>query len=113
MDCIFCKIVAGEIPARVLFRDEEITAFYDVNPAAPTHILVIPNQHIDSLDELTPDTVDLAGHLLLACKRAAAETGLSESGYRVVTNVGEGAGQSVQHLHLHVLGKRRMSWPPG
>ncbi|MFN8472071.1 MAG: histidine triad nucleotide-binding protein [Anaerolineae bacterium] len=113
MDCIFCKIVAGDIPAKILFRDDHITAFYDIHPAAPTHVLVIPNRHIATLNDLSEEDVDLAGRLILACKRAAVETGIADSGYRVLDNVGTGGGQHVWHVHFHVLGGRRMSWPPG
>ncbi|MFN8499336.1 MAG: histidine triad nucleotide-binding protein [Anaerolineae bacterium] len=113
MDCIFCKIAAGEAPAKILFRDDHVTAFFDLHPAAPTHVLVIPNRHIATLNDLTEEDTDLAGRLVLACKRAAEETGIAESGYRVLDNVGTGGGQHVWHVHFHVLGGRRLSWPPG
>ena len=112
MDCIFCKIAAGEAPAKILFRDDDVTAFFDIHPAAPTHVLVIPNRHIATLNDLTDDDVGLVGRLVLACKRAAFETGIADSGYRVLDNVGAGGGQHVWHVHFHVLGGRRMAWPP-
>lgn len=111
-DCIFCKIAAGDIPSKIVHRDEEIVAFHDVSPQAPTHILVIPRRHVASLDELTDGDEDLLGRLMLVCRRVAVEQGI-EGGYRVVTNIGPAAGQSVFHLHLHVLGGRTMGWPPG
>ena len=109
-DCLFCRIVAGEIPADVVYRDDDVLAFRDVNPQAPTHVLVIPRQHIASAHELHAD--DLAATLFNAI-RAVADAEHLDAGYRVVTNVGEAAGQSVPHLHLHLLGARRHAWPPG
>jgi histidine triad (HIT) family protein len=111
--CLFCKIVAKQIPARVLFEDDDLLAFHDINPAAPTHVLVIPKAHIVSLHEGKADHEALFGKLLLAARRAAEMTGVETSGYRVVANTGPDAGQSVFHLHLHVLGGRAMAWPPG
>ena len=111
MTCIFCEIAAGRAPADVVLKNEWVTAFHDINPTAPTHILVIPNAHITSLDELDDPT--LAAHLLLACREVAQAAGLSERGYRVLTNVGRGGGQHVFHLHWHVIGGRRLAWPPG
>jgi histidine triad (HIT) family protein len=110
MGCIFCRIAAGEVPAQVAFRDEAVTVFHDAGPQAPTHLLVVPNRHIGSLAEL--DDPALAGALLSACAAAARQAGLV-GGYRVVTNVGVDGGQSVGHLHFHVLGGRAMRWPPG
>jgi histidine triad (HIT) family protein len=111
--CLFCKIAAKEIPAKVLFEEHDLLAFHDINPGAPTHVLVIPKEHIGSLNEGTPEHAPLFGRLLLAAARVAKETGIAESGYRVVTNTGPNAGQSVFHLHVHVLGGRPMAWPPG
>lgn len=110
-DCLFCKIAAGSIPAKLVYQDEQLVAFRDINPVAPTHILLIPRQHIASLDD-AQDAAQL-GALLLAAGRLAREEGLAETGYRVVTNTGPNAGQSVAHLHLHLIGGRAMSWPPG
>ncbi len=110
-ECPFCAIVAGHLPATVVYRDEAVTAFQDINPIAPTHILVVPNRHIATLNDL--DDADLAGRLLLTCQRVAHAAGLAEGGYRVVNNVGSQGGQHVYHIHLHVLGGRRLTWPPG
>lgn len=112
-DCIFCRIVAGEIPSTKLHEDETTVAFADVNPQAPVHILVIPRDHVPSLADLPEAGSEVAGHLLLTAARVAREAGLEEAGYRVVTNIGSDGGQSVGHLHLHVLGGRAMGWPPG
>lgn len=113
MDCLFCRIIAGEVPADVIHQDDASIAFRDINPQAPTHILVIPREHIESLDEATQRDEAALGHLLRVAARVANQEGLSESGYRTVVNTGAGAGQSVFHLHLHVLGGRQMNWPPG
>ncbi|APR83832.1 histidine triad (HIT) protein [Minicystis rosea] len=111
--CLFCKIAAKQIPAKVLFEDDELVAFHDINPGAPTHVLVIPKEHIVSLSDGKAEHTALLGKLLLATARVAEETGIAQSGYRVVTNTGPNAGQSVFHLHLHVLGGRALAWPPG
>jgi histidine triad (HIT) family protein len=113
MDCLFCRIIAGEIPADIVHTDDRSIAFRDINPQAPTHILVVPREHIESLDEATQRDEATLGHLLRVSARVANQEGLSESGYRTVANTGAGAGQSVFHLHLHVLGGRQMNWPPG
>jgi histidine triad (HIT) family protein len=113
MDCLFCRIVAGEIPADIVYTDERSLAFRDINPQAPAHLLVIPRDHLESLDEATRNEETLLGHLLRVGARVANEQGLSESGYRTVINTGAGAGQSVFHLHLHVIGGRALAWPPG
>lgn len=112
-DCVFCRIAAGEIPARVVFADEDIVVFHDIAPRAPTHLLVIPRRHIPSLDAAAPEDAELLGRLLLAAGAAARGAGLVAGGYRVVNNCGAGAGQSVFHIHLHVLGGRPFNWPPG
>lgn len=111
-DCIFCKIIAGEIPSKKVLEDEHSFAFRDINPQAPTHILVIPRKHIASLDDASDADAPLLGHLLRVASRVARDEGLSD-GYRTAVNTGAGAGQTVFHLHLHVLGGRRLSWPPG
>jgi histidine triad (HIT) family protein len=113
MDCLFCRIVAGEVPADTIFQDERCLAFRDINPQAPVHVLVIPREHMESLDDAGQRDEALLGHLLRVAARVANEQGLSESGYRTVINTGAGAGQSVFHLHLHVLGGRSLNWPPG
>jgi histidine triad (HIT) family protein len=112
-DCIFCKIVAGEIPAAKLFEDERAVAFGDVNPQAPTHALVIPRAHVASLGDAAESDEALLGHLLLVAARVAREAGHAEGGFRTVINTGAAAGQTVFHLHVHVLGGRRLTWPPG
>ena len=113
MDCLFCKIVAGEIPADIVYESETVLAFRDINPQAPTHVLIIPRRHIATINELEESDRDTIGNLYLAAKEIAADEGLSESGYRVVMNCNRGAGQSVFHIHLHLLGGRAMTWPPG
>jgi histidine triad (HIT) family protein len=112
-DCIFCKIVAGEIPAAKVYEDERALAFSDINPQAPTHALVIPRAHIASLNEAEESDAALLGHLLLVAARVAREAGHAEGGFRTVINTGPGAGQTVFHVHVHVLGGRRLTWPPG
>ncbi|HVF49013.1 MAG TPA: histidine triad nucleotide-binding protein [Pyrinomonadaceae bacterium] len=112
-NCIFCKIVGGEIPADVVYKDERAVAFRDINPQAPVHILIIPREHLESLDDAAQSDEAPLGHLLRVAARVANEQGLSESGYRTVINTGTGAGQSVFHLHLHVIGGRTLTWPPG
>jgi histidine triad (HIT) family protein len=111
--CMFCNVANHRAPARILFEDDQIVAFHDICPQAPTHLLVIPRKHLSSLHDANPDDADLLGKLLLAAQRAAAECGIVSGGYRVVINTGRGAGQSVFHLHAHVLGGRSMHWPPG
>jgi histidine triad (HIT) family protein len=111
--CLFCQIANKEIPAKILFEDDHLIAFADIHPAAPTHALVIPRRHMVSLNEAAPEDVELLGRLLLAAQRVAREAKLSESGWRAVVNTGAHAGQSVFHVHVHVLGGRSMTWPPG
>jgi histidine triad (HIT) family protein len=111
-DCLFCRIVAHEIPSEVVHEDDAVVAFRDINPKAPTHVLVIPRQHIASAADLTVGDAELLGRLFAVVADLADREGLSR-GWRVVTNVGDDGGQSVGHLHLHLLGGRRMSWPPG
>jgi len=110
--CVFCRIVAGETPASIVHRDDEVVAFHDVTPQAPTHILVIPTRHITSAAELGDGDRELAGRLILTATRIADQAGL-QAGYRLVINTGRQAGQSVDHLHVHILGGRPMKWPPG
>lgn len=111
MSCIFCKIVKGEIPSRKVLETDDLLAFHDVSPQAPTHLLVIPKRHVEAVGELADADAALAGALLLGCRDAARKAGLSA--YRVVANTGAAAGQSVFHLHLHVIGGRPLGWPPG
>lgn len=110
---IFARILAGEIPADFVYQDELVVAFRDVSPQAPFHVLVIPRQPLASVADAGQEDTALLGHLLRVAAKVAADAGLAERGYRVVTNVGKDGGQSVAHLHLHVLGGRAMSWPPG
>lgn len=110
-DCLFCKIASGEIPAKKAYEDNEIFAFHDISPQAPTHILIVPKKHISSTDELDYNNIDIAGKVILAASRIAKE--LKLDGYRLVLNCNEIAGQSVFHLHCHLLGGRQMHWPPG
>jgi len=113
-DCLFCKIVAGEIPAKIVKRSVDALAFRDVDPKAPVHVLVIPTRHISAVRDATGDDGErLLGSLLAFAAAVASEQGLDGEGYRIVTNTGRNAGQSVDHLHLHVLGGRKMTWPPG
>lgn len=112
MDCLFCKIVAGEIPARTIYEDERVIAFHDIAPQAPVHFLVIPKKHIPTLNDLSEDDKDLAGHILFTAQRLALELGCEE-GFRVVMNCNDLGGQTVYHIHMHVLGQRAMHWPPG
>lgn len=111
--CLFCDIVAGQIPCTEVHSDEDFLAFRDIDPKAPTHILVIPRRHLPSLATLEDGDADLLGRLLLTATRIAATEGLADSGYRFVVNCGDEGGQTVGHLHLHVLGGRPMRWPPG
>ena len=110
--CVFCRIAAGETPASIVHRDDEVVAFHDVTPQAPTHILVIPTRHITSAAELGDGDRELVGRLILTATRIADQAGL-QAGYRLVINTGRQAGQSVDHLHVHILGGRPMKWPPG
>jgi len=112
-DCLFCKMVAGDIQPDVVFEDDEVLAFRDVNPQAPLHVLVIPKTHIATTNELTAETAGVLGKMYLAAKQIAADEGVAEPGYRMVMNCNAGAGQSVFHIHLHLLGGRPMHWPPG
>ena len=110
-DCIFCKIASGEIHVEPIYSDDEVIAFRDINPQAPVHVLVIPRAHVGSLRELSE--VDLGGKLLLAAAKVAQECGIAQHGFRTVINTGDNGGQTVGHLHLHILGGRFMNWPPG
>jgi len=111
--CLFCRIVAGEIPADIVRSDEDMVAFRDIHPQAPTHLLLIPRKHIASVSDLSPEDAETMGKLFLAAKDLAQEEGIEDGGYRMVVNAGPDAGQTVFHIHLHLLGGRGMSWPPG
>ena len=112
-DCLFCKIAGGQIPATITFRDADMLAFKDIGPKAPMHELVIPLRHIASLSEAKPEDAALLGKLMVVAAQRAREAGFAESGFRVVMNAGPDAGQSVGHVHLHVLAGRELGWPPG
>lgn len=112
-DCLFCKMASGEIKPNTVYEDEDVLAFRDINPQAPTHVLVIPKTHISTLNDLTPEHAALVGKLFLAAQKIAQADGIAERGYRTVMNCNREAGQSVFHIHLHVLGGRGMHWPPG
>ena len=112
-ECLFCKIVARTIPAALVYEDDLVVAFDDINPQAPTHTLVIPRKHVASIAELQDSDVGLVGHLMLVGNKIAKLKGIADAGYRIVVNTGVHGGQSVFHLHLHVLGGRHMAWPPG
>jgi histidine triad (HIT) family protein len=112
-NCLFCRIVSGAIPSRQVYSDDDVIAFHDVNPGAPTHVLVIPRQHIEGIAAPGAEDGALLREMIHAAKQVAHETGVDATGYRLVWNVGPDAGQSVFHLHLHVLGGRQMAWPPG
>ncbi len=111
-ECLFCRIVQGEIPATVVYRNDHVLAFRDITPAAPQHVLIIPVKHIASLSDLGPEDLDIAGHILLAARVVAEKTGVLASGYRLVFNNGPDALQSVFHIHAHLIGGRKMGWPP-
>ncbi len=112
MDCLFCKIAQGEIPADIVFENETLVAFRDIRPQAPSHVLVIPRKHIATIDETSNDDQQLLGQMILTAKTLAHEEGLQQ-GYRLVFNVNGAGGQEVYHIHLHVIGGRQMTWPPG
>ena len=111
-DCLFCKIVAGKIPAKKVYEDERVFVFEDINPQAPTHVLIIPKQHVAGLDQASEADAEIIGYCQLVAAKIARERGL-KNGFRTVYNVGPDAGQTVFHLHLHLLGGRQMHWPPG
>lgn len=112
-DCIFCKIVAGDIKSDIVYDDEQVLAFRDIQPQAPVHMVVIPKRHIATLNDLTPQDNELIGRLYLAAKRVAADLGVAERGYRTLINCNRDAGQDIFHIHMHLLAGRRMGWPPG
>ncbi len=112
-NCIFCSIIEGKIPSQKVYENEHVFAFKDINPEAPIHVLIIPKLHISSLNELQEENIDVISHVYSAAKKIAKELGVSDSGYRVVSNCGKDAGQTVYHIHFHLLGGRSLNWPPG
>lgn len=112
-DCLFCRIASGEISADLILETSDVLAFRDINPQAPTHILIIPREHISSVSEMEEDQAPILGKLFLAARDLARKEGIQEGGYRMVVNAGSDAGQSVFHVHMHLLGGREMKWPPG
>ena len=113
MDCIFCGIVSGSLPTELIYESDQIVAFRDITPQAPTHVLIVPREHIESVASLNEAHTGLLGEMFLAAQTLAGQEGIGDSGYRLVFNCGRAAGQSVDHLHLHVLGGRKLGWPPG
>lgn len=113
MNCLFCKIIKEEIPANIIYRDDRVVVFYDINPQAPHHLLIIPHKHIATLNDLHPEDNELIGHMVQTAKMLAKQLEIDESGYRLNFNCKEAAGQSVPHIHLHLLGGRAFGWPPG
>lgn len=112
-DCLFCKIAAGEIPANLVYEDERVVAFEDINPQAPKHLLIIPRKHIATTLDLQLEDAELVGHISLVAGKIARQLGIAEEGFRIVNNCNEAGGQVVWHLHYHLLGGREMTWPPG
>ncbi len=112
-DCLFCKVAGGQIPATIVHEDDHLVAFRDIDPQAPVHILVIPRAHVSSLDAAADDQADLLGRMLLTARDLARSEGIADDGYRTVLNVGADGGQTVHHIHLHLLGGRALRWPPG
>ena len=112
-DCLFCKIAAGDINADVVFESDDVIGFRDINPQAPTHVVIIPKRHVSTINDLTDLDADIVGLLYLAAKDIAKQEGFADAGYRVVMNCNAAAGQTVFHIHLHLLGGRQLTWPPG
>lgn len=112
-DCLFCKIAAEEIPATIRFQDSQVVVFEDVAPQAPYHLLIVPRKHIPTTLDLTPEDNDMIGHVYQVAQRVAQEAGFAETGFRIVNNCNRDGGQSVWHLHFHLMGGRQMNWPPG
>lgn len=113
MDCLFCKIINGDIPSTKVYEDEFVYAFRDIEPQAPSHILIIPKEHIASANELNEGNCSVVGHVFSAAAKIAKTEGIAEGGYRIVNNCGDDGGQTVKHLHFHMLGGRSLAWPPG
>jgi histidine triad (HIT) family protein len=113
MDCLFCKIASHQSPAKIVYEDDDMIAFRDINPQAPTHLLLVPRKHVPTVNDLAGEDAALAGKLVLQAANLARAEGIADSGYRTVFNCNADSGQSVYHIHLHLLGGRRLSWPPG
>ncbi|MBS5937172.1 histidine triad nucleotide-binding protein [Clostridium sartagoforme] len=113
MSCIFCKIVSGEIPSKKLYEDDKVLAFYDISPEAPVHFLVIPKEHIKSANEINEENASIISHIFVVINKLVKELNINETGYRIVNNCGKDGGQTVDHMHFHVLGQRDLKWPPG
>ena len=113
MDCLFCKIVVGQVPAKFMYQDEQVVVFQDINPQAPTHLLIVPRTHISTINELNQTNSAVVGHMIQVATQLAKEAKIAEAGYRVVMNCNSGGGQAVYHIHCHLLGGRQMNWPPG
>ena len=113
MDCLFCKIINGDIPSDKVYEDELVCAFRDISPAAPVHVLIIPKAHISSANEITDENASVVSHIFCVAGKLAKQLGISENGYRIVNNCGKDGGQTVGHLHFHLLGGRNLGWPPG
>jgi len=113
MDCIFCKIIAGKAPGRIIYQDDQVTAFHDIHPVGPTHVLIVPNKHIASANDLTVEDEPLMGHLITVARQLARQEEVDQSGYRLILNTGPNSGQAVFHLHLHLIGGQRMRFPMG
>lgn len=112
-DCIFCKIIRKDIPSELIYEDEHILAFNDINPQAPVHVLIIPKEHVASLNDIHEDKKDILSHILLKARQIASNLGIDKKGYRIILNTARDSGQEVFHIHFHLMGGRRMTWPPG
>ena len=112
-DCLFCKIASGDIPSKKAYEDEQVIVFHDISPAAPVHVLIVPKRHLASINDVTEADGGLIAHVFKVAVQVASELGLSENGYRIVNNCGKDGGQTVAHLHFHLLGGRYLDWPPG
>ena len=112
-DCIFCKIIKKQIPCEIVYEDDKVLGFKDISPQAPVHIVIIPKEHFDDLNCIKEEQTEIIGHIFIVAKKIAKTLDIAESGYRVVTNCGEQGGQSVEHIHFHLLGGRMLQWPPG
>lgn len=112
-DCIFCRIIKGEIPSKKVYEDDMVFAFEDINPVAPVHVLLIPKKHIKNMNELDDKNIEIVSHMLRTIPQIAEQVNIYENGYRVVNNCGEDGGQEVQHIHFHIIGGRKLQWPPG
>lgn len=112
-DCVFCKIIKGEIPAQKVYEDDLVLSFKDINPGAPVHVLIIPKKHISSINNLSKEESGIIAHIFMVAKKIAGDLNIAEDGYRIVSNTGKYGGQTVPHIHFHMLGGRSFSWPPG